>query len=140
MSKKARSSQLYVLHSSGGELMIEGTAAALRDLAEILVISELVPRSLLLDPSVDPRPYDRALRQIAVELSKQPKVRFTRDGDTLKIQGGVADLCLLADNITVLVEGADPHQAVTPHLHLDYYPEHQLLRADSESVVVSCAA
>jgi hypothetical protein len=49
-------------------------------------------------------------------------------------------LDLLAKNISALTAAGNPDQVITSHLHLDYYPDHQLIGHDSESMVVTCAA
>ena len=116
-----------------GEIEVAGDGAALRSLAERLLVSSGVTVSL--DPlAADAmRPYDGALTTVTVRPEGREAVSVRRRGHRLVIRGGRENLAILAANVRFL---ADCAATSGGHLHLDYHPGHAYLAKGTQPVVI----
>ncbi|NYT95577.1 hypothetical protein [Salinispora sp. H7-4] len=87
-----------------------------------------------LDPSGKPSPYSKALSLIKIRWTSGPVlVSVSSDHEVLEIQGGVAEMKMLAATVGEFATEGD----YTSHLHVEYLPDHEFLSHNSEPLVVT---
>jgi hypothetical protein len=111
-------------------LSLVGTPATLLSLAEAL--DRGCDTTLRLAEGVDPTPYLRTANVLRVVVEAACDVSVAVDGDVVTVRGAAPDLAILAENVKSLGE----HPGKGKHLHIEYFPDHFYLRADSHPMVV----
>ena len=79
--------------------------------------------------------WDGSLRHLRVHASSG-HVFVKREGDIISFEGDKNKLAILADNLEIL---PDPTKLQGPHghrhMHVEYFPEHFVLREASEALI-----
>lgn len=117
-----------------GETELSGTSNELLQLARAIRLNQA---AFPLEKVPDASPYTRSLAMLESTLtSGSEAISMSSEGDTLEIRGGAAALALLAENI----EGFAAEGDETAHLHIDYFPGHEYLSQNSNSLVIALNA
>lgn len=119
---------------SVGVVNIYGDRRGLRFLAEFVRARASSKRTLSLDDASELYPEDVPLRGVELVPTAEP-VRVAIHGDVLEISGSVELRSVLAYNLDFLSE-SNPQQTITPHTHIEYWPDHDYLDETSEALCV----
>ena len=114
-----------------GALTIAASRLGLVELAQALATS--VDRDVVLRPVERASPHITPVDVLRVRIDNKPGLAIRRSGSDVLIEGDGDAISLLAENIGGL--GADA-QGLGSHLHIEYFPGHFYLRADSCPAVV----
>jgi len=124
--------------AGGNEVTLEGSAAALRELAHLLR-TEPPPIGIpLWIPDAAPSPYEEYLSAIVRTAGENEKCRITLDCGRLVLEGSDTVLAGVARSLDALssVEPSPPGTRLAPHLHFDW-TSNDMISSDSKQLVIS---
>jgi hypothetical protein len=117
-----------------GNVDVYGDRNGLHFLAAFVRATDSSRRTLRLDKSGSVCAAASILAQLEVVPTAEPVCITVREG-TLEISGSAKLRAILAYNLDLLGE-SDPDQAIRPHDHIEYWPDHDYLHSASEPLSV----
>ncbi len=121
---------IVALSTKTGEVELVARSDEFNGLASALRAGE---GSIALETATDVSPYDTSLGVVVVSTAWRDDVliEVDRDSSQLLISGSVGKMDILADNVAEMSEAA-----LAEHLHIEHFPGHFYLNADSAPLVL----
>ena len=119
-------------------IALEGTEESLLELSDAIEKLSEVEILPLLDRQSSHDPYPGHAKSLRLVLSEEP-VCIGLCGDEISVRGAANKLKILAQNIRFVAEEKkqDSSGRIRPHVHIEYYPDHSFLKAESIPLVVT---
>jgi len=127
-----RKSKVKGRWSSREGIALSGSSGELRELAGLLEDATeglTIALAELNDEMI--KPYEGAISHIIVHIEQGAKLRIARIGGVMELRGD-------AGNLAALGECMPDDESLPPfyHVHVEFYPGHFFLAAESEALVI----
>lgn len=121
-------------HSIEG-IELSGNPADLSRLASLLIEATEGLTIMLAEVNSEMiKPYEGMTSHIIIHIEQGAKLRIARTGNVMQLYGDASNLRMLAQNL----EFPD-NEPLSPlyHIHIEFYPDHFFLAANSEPLIIS---
>lgn len=127
-------------YEEGQNIVLQGSATALRNLGAVLVANEAATLVHLYVPQAkSAEPYDGFLSVLQV-VESEGLVEVRQTGSTLTITGSKENLAILSESILFLTNQSEQVSGIPNHLHIEYFPDHYYLASSSLPLVIRRAS